>query len=86
MFNEQSLYNDIVRVWGPHGAHAEVYKHICEKVGLALSDPEPEESVEDKIRRIYTETGGNKLQTIKRVREETLMGLLETKNLVERFT
>lgn len=28
VFNEQSLYNDIVEKWGEYGAHADVYRTI----------------------------------------------------------
>jgi hypothetical protein len=87
LFNEQSLYNEIVKIWGLHGAHAEVYKMVCEKAGLELTDPEIEETIEAKIKRIYAEEGNSLIKTIKRVRWEIDEGRLDlraAKELVER--
>lgn len=32
MFNEKTLLEEIERVWGKHGAHAEVYRDMLKKV------------------------------------------------------
>lgn len=86
IFNEQSLYEDIVRVWGKYGAHAEIYQELCKRAGLKLEDV-VEEPVEFQIKRIYEEEKRNKIRTIKRVRSEVLdgLGLKQAKDLVDKY-
>jgi len=87
LFNENSLYAEIVKVWGESGAHADVFREICKKANIELDlNAEIEESLEDQIRRIYQEEGRNKLKTIKRIRFEShsYLSLRATKELVDR--
>lgn len=85
LFNENSLYADIVKVWGEHGAHADVYRELCKKAGVEVELAQVE-SIEDKIRRIYREENGSKIQTIKRLRfeDEHYVSLSAAKQLVEK--
>lgn len=87
MFDQNALYKDICKVWGEHGAHADVFRVLCKKAEVELAPvATPEESIEDLIRRIYKEENNNKLQTIKRVRfeQEHYMSLSAAKQLVEK--
>lgn len=40
MFNERRLYEEIVRIWGAFGAHAEVFKMIYMKANPDAPTPE----------------------------------------------
>lgn len=86
IFNQNSLYNDIVKVWGENGAHAETFRDICERAKITLEPVTAEESVEDLIRRLWREEKGNKINTIKRLRfeQETYLSLRTAKQLVDR--
>lgn len=35
-FDEYSLREDIIRVWGPHGCHIEIYDHLLKKANLEI--------------------------------------------------
>lgn len=84
MFNEKSLYEDIVKTWGENGAHADIYRMLCTRAGVTLN--EKEEPIEDKVKRIHKETNGSKIETIKRVRWETEgLDLIAAKRLVEMY-
>lgn len=86
LFNENSLYAEIVKVWGESGAHADVFREICKKADIELDELSIEETIEDKIRRLFRETGGNRINTIKHLRfdRETYMSLRSAKELVDR--
>lgn len=84
MFNENTLYAEIAKVWGENGAHAEVYRDICEKAGVDLEPLLLNETIDDKVRRFYKEEDGRKINVIKRLRwEEPDLDLLAAKRLVE---
>lgn len=40
-FNEQALRDEIVRVWGPAGAHIDVYDMLLKKAGIGLPETWP---------------------------------------------
>ena len=35
-FNEQTLYNDIVKIWGENGAHADLFREMMKRLGLKV--------------------------------------------------
>ena len=41
MFNEDALRDEIHKVWGEHGAHAEVYRMLCAEAFTPRSAIEP---------------------------------------------
>lgn len=88
LFNEQKLYEEICKIWGPHGAHALVYTELCKRLGLEL-EPVTIEPIAVAIRRIYNEEDKNMIKTVKRVRYELdngQLGLKEALALVKEHT
>jgi hypothetical protein len=61
VFDEQALRSEIVRVWGPAGAHVDVYDVLLSKAGLLAPPPSPhpmetaakqwEATVQEELRR-----------------------------------
>lgn len=82
MFDEKTLYEEIIKTWGEHGAHADVYRALCTRASVSLTE---DELTSDMVRRIYKEENNSKIQTIKRVRWEHGLTLKAAKDLVEQY-
>jgi len=69
MFNEESLYKDIVKTWGEHGAHAEVCRELMKKEKFTSTNSKSMPCCKDTYNFVnifggweYCPICGNKLQ------------------------